>query len=370
MGRTASIAVILILAIGATLKGGAAFGTALACAAGLILIFAILNALGRGKVSAEIEVLPGAGRGGRAQVKTVLRNRGRLPMFFAYTLKAVNRYTGMTSSKRVRVMVPGRDSSESVPELTSAGSGKIRVSMEKISLYDPLWLIGIRTGTSAVGNYTVLPDIFDLSADYVLQESTTFDNEVYSPYRKGQDRSEVFQIREYEEGDSLSGIHWKLSEKTDKLMVKDPSLPLDKSIVVVVDKTAESPVSPEEAERLAELFVSLLEGLIAGGLTYRLVWQDEDGGLRMDEIQFEDDLIDAIPGLLSLPPGKGDDPATLFRNIFGKAEATHVLWVRTGTSGTVPVEEAREAFPGAVIVPVLTRADQSEYYSTLLMEGI
>ena len=71
--------------------------------------------------------------------------------------------------------------------------------------------------------------------------------------KKGSDYSETFQLREYVPGDSIKQIHWKLSEKLDKLVVREASLPVQKSTLVFWDKYAENGFSPEEADAMAEV---------------------------------------------------------------------------------------------------------------------
>ena len=236
---------MITLLAGAWASGSAAFGTAVIVAAVLILAFFLADLAIRGKISAEVDTLPGAGQNGRASVRTEIRNRAAIPAFTSYRIRALNRFTGEETKQRVISVVPARGSLEITPDVGSDHPGKISFFAENIRLTDPLGLTSVKTGAEASGSYTVLPDIFDVSAGGFLTESRSVDNELYSPYRKGQDRSEVFQIREYEEGDSLSQIHWKLSGKADKLIVKDPSLPLDKTIAVVVDKTAREKLPPE-----------------------------------------------------------------------------------------------------------------------------
>ena len=42
-------------------------------------------------------------------------------------------------------------------------------------------------------------------------------------YQKGNDTAEVFELREYQEGDELKAIHWKLTSKMDRLIVREYS---------------------------------------------------------------------------------------------------------------------------------------------------
>lgn len=64
---------------------------------------------------------------------------------------------------------------------------------------------------------------------------TSADSDRFSTYKKGDDPSEIFDIREYADGDKIQRIHWKLSSKTGDLMVKEGSLPLMKEIHIFID---------------------------------------------------------------------------------------------------------------------------------------
>ena len=73
---------------------------------------------------------------------------------------------------------------------------------------------------------TVEPELF--LPRVTLTENTTViaDGEQYSQTRPGSDPSETFGIREYRPGDPIRQIHWKLSQKTDALMLRELGLPV------------------------------------------------------------------------------------------------------------------------------------------------
>ena len=367
MERAGSIALMILLLMGALMGGSTAFRTALLVAAALVLLYLILDIILRKSLTLDVKPLPGAGQAGKAEVRISAKNSSPLPLLASVRLTVANRFTEESSKRRLMLTVPRKGTSEITTEIRSERAGKVTVTADRAKLLDPLGIIGIGTGSYASGSFTVLPDIFDVRTEYLLRESGSFDNDTYSPYRKGRDRSEVFQVREYEEGDSLSQIHWKLSGKTDKLVVKDPSLPLDKSIVVMIDKTINAPLSPEDKERLAELFVSVCEGLLESGLTYRLIRQEGDA-VQVSEIQFEDDLAEEIPRVLSEPPAAGRCPLDIYESLYGKGDATHLLYIRSDMEGMPGREDAARVFPDALMVPLTISPDQSERYQTLLME--
>ena len=53
--------------------------------------------------------------------------------------------------------------------------------------------------------------------------------------KKGYDATEVFELREYQPGDSIRTIHWKLSEKFDTVLVREPSDTSSYDILVMFD---------------------------------------------------------------------------------------------------------------------------------------
>jgi len=59
--------------------------------------------------------------------------------------------------------------------------------------------------------------------------------------RKGTDYSEIFDLRDYRSGDDVRAIHWKLSGKLDRLVVKEASDPTRYQVVLMPDLGREDP---------------------------------------------------------------------------------------------------------------------------------
>lgn len=55
--------------------------------------------------------------------------------------------------------------------------------------------------------------------------------ESYDDFQPGTDVSQIFDVREYRPGDRLQRIHWKLSAKSDGLLVREDSQPLACAVV-------------------------------------------------------------------------------------------------------------------------------------------
>ena len=52
------------------------------------------------------------------------------------------------------------------------------------------------------------------------------DGESYEKDRKGEDASEIYDVREYRAGDRMQKVHWKLSAREDTIYIKEFSYPL------------------------------------------------------------------------------------------------------------------------------------------------
>lgn len=94
------------------------------------------------------------------------------------------------------------------------------------------------------------------------------DSDVYSDTQKGDDRSQVFELREYNEGDDLRNVHWPLSTKHDMLIVKEFSKPLDESCTVLVESSlggAPREAVKQRADRVLAQFIALTAQLIEEG---------------------------------------------------------------------------------------------------------
>lgn len=68
--------------------------------------------------------------------------------------------------------------------------------------------------------------------------------------RKGSDASEMFDIRDYVPGDDIRTIHWKLSGKTDELIVRQASDPSHYNIALLPDFGRSHLAGPEAQQEL------------------------------------------------------------------------------------------------------------------------
>lgn len=99
--------------------------------------------------------------------------------------------------------------------------------------------------------------------------------EVFDDLRGGTDHSEVFQIREYVPGDRLQNIHWKLSAKSDDLMVREYSLPKGCPIVLLLGNNGAGGLKPAQRNRFLQIAASVSFALMDAQCPHIVSWYDD-----------------------------------------------------------------------------------------------
>ena len=113
----------------------------------------------------------------------------------------------------------------------------------------------------------VLPQIHEVSVMLGASVVNFFgDSEYYDEFRPGYDPSETFDVRKFREGDKLQSVHWKLSAKSDELMVRENSLPKACAIVMLLE------------EQALELAMSISFSLLEQKCPHFAAWRSEQSG--------------------------------------------------------------------------------------------
>lgn len=114
--------------------------------------------------------------------------------------------------------------------------GVYRAKMDKVLLFDIMRLFHRRLGKSKEVNVIVVPKVYPVTSEWEYDENLyDGEGERYSETKPGDDPSEIFDIRDYQEGDRLSRIHWKISMKLNRVMVKEYSKQLPDGVDFYMD---------------------------------------------------------------------------------------------------------------------------------------
>ena len=181
------------------------------------------------------------------------------------------------------------------------------------------------------------------------------DGSIYDEYRAGFDQSEVFEIRAYRPGDKTAQIHWKLSQKTDTLMLRQGSLPVKNALLLILEAPqgnqgsqagrlaraeafparvqdedfparAQAEDFPARAQRAAARLFSLSESLAEKGVQHHIGYLASDAkNLTITEISGRESLTEHAGAILSSPLYLGISAAELYLQEKEQWEFSHVL---------------------------------------------
>lgn len=206
--------------------------------------------------------------------------------------------------------------------------GNILITCEQVRLFDFLHLTSIRKRPKRDAGVTVsvLPTIVETDLEQlplaVKEDIFSLENDLFSKVKPGDDPSEIFDIREYRDGDRIHRIHWKLSSKRNQWMVKDFSLPMSYQIAVLLDLFLEDETKSvcEFMDELLGRALSVSHTLLLKGIAHDFVWVDgRDGQLYEIPLAKEDDFYEMLEKLLYAHPYKEEN-----RNMFAEVyENTH-----------------------------------------------
>lgn len=198
-----------------------------------------------------------------------------------------NQMTGSVKTRKISATVGGRKTVSAHLSFKGSNVGVLLVSTKKIRVYDAFGLFAFQKSSLPDQAVTVYPRLQDVLVHMERSVENSGDGSRYSPDRPGQDVSEIFALREYASGDEVRKIHWKLSSKIDRTMVRDFSRPLNYSMFLLMELTK----GPEEVvDAVVEAYLSLSHGLLAGGINHSLAWYDagEDAFHARELDSFED----------------------------------------------------------------------------------
>ena len=227
-----------------------------------------------------------------------------------------NRLTGEKQVLRIRTAALPKAQTRQSFFVSSETCGVLQLTLSEAVVYDPFGLFCFRVPLQGEADTLVRPELYPSELSVLYGESMSLDSEEYSMKRAGFDPSETFAIREYRAGDGIRQIHWKLSEKLETLMVRDYGLPIQNTILLLLE-TGYAPggEKPEPAciSALAEGLLSVSESLGQMQLTHSIGWQDhETGSFSCMEIDETEDRTLSMAGLLNA--ACGEDPESVLEH--------------------------------------------------------
>ena len=165
--------------------------------------------------------------------------------------------------------------------------GELRFHCERIRVRDILRLYSLKTEVFEDRSIICYPVPVEVVAEPAGAVTGISREEGIVLNRQGNDPSEMFDIREYVPGDDIRSIHWKLSSKTDELIIRQASEPSHYDVAILPDfgrKQWGEALREEEGSAAIALGTALAEQLMEQGYAFCMVLPT-NGGLLVREVR-------------------------------------------------------------------------------------
>ena len=182
----------------------------------------------------------------------------------------------------------------------SGWCGKITCRAVKASALDFLQLFSLPVRLPAPSAVFVLPSREPAPAGISENSMLPGFGDLIVPTLPGSDFSEPFEVREYREGDPLHRIHWKLTQKTGRIMVREGNRPAGRAIRFLLEYGP----APRETDCVLEAFARLAFLLLEHGIGAQVFWTAGEE-LCAGDFGQEEEAGELLALLLSARPAAG-----------------------------------------------------------------
>lgn len=249
-------------------------------------------------------------------VQLCITNKSFIPVGKAEAhIEYYNVFSNQINSFYIDMPIQPRNTQRITFQIDSKFCGIIKLRNVYIKVYDPMRLFKFRTSRNITAEIAVMPEIHDISGTVMNIDHVNEESNVFSENKPGDDPSEIFDLRDYNQGDKLNRIHWKLSSKKDEFIVKEYSLPVDVPSVIFLDLKCyeDSEYTLPVFDTIIETFISLSQLMIDNERSHKAVFYNESKKKFVEKIiSSTDDLAEVTKdiifsfndNLFCLPPDK------------------------------------------------------------------
>ena len=216
-------------------------------------------------------------------------------------LDVISTMFGMTEHRQLTIPLKNGKESFAVTIMTEL-CGETRLCCTEVRVQDSLQLFQFRCTHFTEVRTVLYPQPAELELRLSRDTVGAADVEGMMQNRQGNDPSEIFDIREYVPGDDIRSIHWKLSCKTDTLIVRQASDPSHYDVVLLPDiGFNHSNLCPtnEELNSAVAVTIALGEQLLQQGTAFCMAIPTRKG-LHLQEIRSLRELHNFVPQWLGV----------------------------------------------------------------------
>ena len=178
------------------------------------------------------------------------------------------------------------------------------------------------------------------------------ESEEYADDRSGDDNTEIYEIREYRNGDRMQKVHWKVSAKQDDLYIKEYSYPLGAGVLILLEGTKSERGRKQNIPQFLQGVISLSMAMVDKKCPHYIAWQKKDEQfIQRRLIKDEESFYQFLPEFLqieadALETDMKERYRCRYRNAVYSTEIafTNTLELRINQQETLPINQGIEQF--------------------------
>lgn len=216
-------------------------------------------------------------REGEMIVLLRLINKGILPVLHAKVSFRINNTLHEHIKKEsLFFFLPPKKEKEEIFQLPANHCGVHYIENISGMIYDPFcfWKGKINLYDNKQDKIVVIPKSYPLFIQ-LINTGQQGEQEIYSAIKSGEDSSELYDIRKYQEGDRLQKIHWKLTSKKGEILVKEYGFQQEEEYAIYLKLSKEKEETDDNLDLRIEIAFSFSEIFLEQGISHELVWYDK-----------------------------------------------------------------------------------------------
>lgn len=308
----------------------------------LLVLSAIVTAIGGKKTVIRLKLPRAAERNECFKGSLILENRSVWPVFGGrVNLLWENTYTGERGKMPVAFALGSKEKKTVEFEAASSWCGGVKVWLSDWKCSDFFHLFSAKRTAEAEAYTVVMPEKQNCDFSILTREGFDMESFHYSGNRAGEDPGETYDIREYQPGDSIRQIHWKLSGKLDDTMIREKSFPVDDTVLILAENY-QAQKNPERAETVAEVFSAVLRYFMEHKISCQAgVCDRRTGKFHLEKIRTEEDHENVLYEFLR-GEKETDKPGTVKEYLKNPGTQTFASYIYiTGDPGDTEAELLR-----------------------------
>lgn len=239
----------------------------------------------------------------------------------------------------------------------SADSGRVCIRIPYVRIVDIFGIFALRVKTGKYEETSVSPILYEQLQLRLGSNARSLLSGETALNERGNDHTEIFNIRDYSAGDSLNSVHWKLSSKFDSLKTKEFGSTDDNKMLILVDMSRnkwESVATDEQLNSVLDVAISISDSFKTGGIAHSIGWFN-DGAFGCAEVTDNNTFVEAVTSLMSIKVNDGNAETMFYLSRLGRLAYTKIILVTTSVQS-----DELKSFGGADITVVAVGDDTGD----------